>query len=464
MTIQKLPSVCIVGRTNVGKSSLFNALVGRRRSVVKDAPGVTRDRAYEAVTRWNFPFTLVDTGALVGEEGIPLHESVRSQTRIAMKESDLIIGVFDGLHGLHPEDATVVEELRNLGKPVIWVANKCEKPDSQVQAVELYGLGIDELLFISAAHRRGIRDLVAKMAEILETVNIADIAQEERIKVAIVGKPNVGKSTFINKLLGEDRLITSPIAGTTRDSISCELRRDNQVFELIDTAGLRRKTTVKEKSVERFSNVRTMRSIALSDVVVFLLDAEEGLPTDQDANILNIVQEKGKGLILVVNKWDLVKKEGATAKAYREAIQKVLHFVAYAPIIFISAKTGQRCLSVLDQVRKVAETGKQRIQTAEVNNLFERAFVTRVPPSYHGSPIKLLYATQVAVQPPTFAVFVNHPQGVRGAYERFLKQIIRKEYPFVGNEIRLLFKTRAQAGKDKRDKKEEKLSRTDVQG
>jgi GTP-binding protein len=484
MTIRgSLPTVCIVGRTNVGKSTLFNALAGRRKAVVKDQPGVTRDRCYEVVTRFDFPFTLIDTGALVGEEDIELHRSVREQSELAMRQSDLIVVVFDGLHGLHPLDAEVVDLVRQIEKPVIFVANKCETPKAALVSSELYSLGLEEILPISAAHRRGIRDLIKRIKEIAQPLGFSgapDIAEtealagfddeqqtpevtafeeeviiEERdpsrpINIAIVGKPNVGKSTFVNKLLGEDRMITSPLAGTTRDSIRSSITRNNRPFEVVDTAGLRKKAGVRDGSVERFSNIRTLRSLAQCDVAVFLLDAAEGVPTEQDARIIGLAHEKGKSIVIVVNKWDLIEKDSKIAEAYRAAVRSVFKFAAYAPVVFVSALTGQRCLSVLDTVLEVYEASQVRLTTGQVNKVFTDAFLSKPPPVYRGSPVKLLYATQVAVKPPTFAVFVNYPERLRFNYERYLKNSVRRVVPFVGNEIRILFRRRSRLTNDRR--------------
>lgn len=477
-----LPTVCIVGRTNVGKSTLFNALAGRRKAVVKDQPGVTRDRCYETVTRFDFPFTLIDTGALVGEEEIALHESVREQSALAMKQSDVIIVVFDGLHGLHPLDTEVVDLVRQIEKPTIWVANKCETPNAALTSSELYGLGLEEILPLSAAHRRGVKELIKRLKSIIEPLGLIgapDLSEEEfvqgddeqrapvlnqidqeplpveedpnrKINIAIVGKPNVGKSTFVNTLLGEERMITSPIAGTTRDSIRSELIRNGRPFEIVDTAGLRKKAGVRDGTVERFSNIRTLRSLAQCDVAVFLLDASEGMPTEQDAKIIGLAHEKGKSLVIVINKWDLIEKDPKIADAYRAAVRAVFKFAAYAPVVFASAVTGQRCLNVLDTVVEVYEASRVRLTTAQVNKVFTDAFLSKPPPVYRGSPVKLLYATQVATKPPTFAVFVNYPDRLRYSYERYLKNTVRRTFPFVGNEIRVLFRRRSRLTNDRR--------------
>jgi GTP-binding protein len=492
----KLPTVCIVGRTNVGKSTLFNALVGKRKAVVRDQPGVTRDRCYELVTRFDFVFNIIDTGALVGEETIALHESVRAQSELAMKQSDVIIVVFDGLHGLHPLDSDVVEVVRQAQKPTIFVANKCEKPSAALTATELYGLGVEEIIPISAAHRRGIRDLIAALERIIQPLDQtegaessqnlnrdedADDASESsltfdssyeaeelnaedtppqspsdepsptsKIHLAVIGKPNVGKSTFVNSLLGEERMITSPIAGTTRDSISSSLFRNGREFEIVDTAGLRKKAGVADDTVERFSNIRTLRSLAQCDVAVFLLDAAEGVPTEQDARIVGLAHEKGKSLVIIVNKWDLIEKHPTAAEAYRQAIRSVFKFAAYAPVLFVSAKTGLRCLKVLDMVSEVHDKSSKRLPTSEVNRIFNDAFTQKPPPVWRGSPIKLLYATQVATKPPTFAIFVNHPDRLRFNYERYLKNAMRRFHEFPGTDVRILFRRRSGITNDRR--------------
>ena len=345
-------------------------------------------------------------------------------------------------------------------------------------ATELYGLGVDEIIPLSAAHRRGIRELLSKMKELIGPINVVSELPEEQefgdndeidlalfeengplkeepldsstINIAIIGKPNVGKSTFVNKLLGEERMICSPIAGTTRDSIKSDLSRDGRDFEIVDTAGLRKKAGVHENSVERFSNIRTLRSLAQSDVAVFLLDASEGTPTEQDARIVGLAHDKGKSLVIVVNKWDLIEKDGRIAEAYRAVVREVFKFAAYAPVVFVSALTGQRCLAVLDTVIEVCEAARVRLSTSEANKVFSNAFAIKPPPVYRGNPVKLLYVTQVATKPPTFAVFVNYPERLRFNYERYLKNSVRKIYPFIGNDIRILFRRRSRLTNERR--------------
>jgi len=466
MTSKKLPTVCIIGRTNVGKSTLFNAMVGSRQAVIKNTPGVTRDRCYETVTRFGAPFNLIDTGALVGEEDIELSRSVREQTEVAMRESDVLIVVFDGLHGLHPLDSEVVNLVRQIKKPVIWVANKCEKPSAAEVANELFALGIDEIVPISAAHRRGIKDIVNRISEYVgagggdyHEISLAEEETDEieaqpepdyTLKLAILGKPNVGKSSLVNRLLGEERMIVSPIAGTTRDSIKSIIKREGKLYEIVDTAGLRKKAGVKKESIERYSNIRSLKSLAQCDVALFVIDAAEGVPTEQDARVVGLAHEKGKALIILINKWDLIEKNAKMAEAYRDAVHEVFKFALYAPIIFVSALTGQRCPSILDKAREIYDTAGIRIKTSELNQILVSAFASRPPPSYHGQPLKLMYATQVGIHPPTMTVFVNYPERVTFGYHRYLKNIIREKYPFEGSDIRIFFKRKSQLNNERR--------------
>ncbi len=452
---RRVPVISIIGRTNVGKSTLFNKLAGRRLAVVEDEAGVTRDRNYSFIRRHRHPFTLIDTGGLVGEEDLTFADSVREQAEIAISESDLIIALFDGFNGLHPQDPDVVDFLRRAGKPVLWVINKCEKKESQQRAADFYQLGIDEVHCISAAHSEGLHELVLnfwRKLKIEDDTIWEEQAEDERIKIAIVGKPNAGKSTLINKLLGEDRLVTSAIAGTTRDEVQVEVKRDDQTYVLVDTAGLRRKARVEDETVERYSNLRTLRALAMCDIAVLMLDATEGLPSDQDARIAQLIHERGKGLIIVVNKWDCIEKDHRTVKDFKANLQQVLKFVRYAPIIFTSALTGKRCPHILEKAKEVYQTARVRIPTSDLNRILTRALQQNQPPVYRGEPIKLFFATQIEVAPPTFVLFMNHPRHLNFSYKRYIQNSIRDEFPFEGTDIRVVCKKRtAKADRESSD-------------
>ncbi|MCO6432001.1 MAG: ribosome biogenesis GTPase Der [Deltaproteobacteria bacterium] len=456
---KRIPLVTIVGRANVGKSTLFNALIGQRRAVVDDASGVTRDRNYALVRKEAATFTLVDTAGLFAEAGESagakeisrLEENVKTQTEIAIDESDLVLVLFDGTHGVHPRDAEVVQILRQSKKPVVWVVNKCEKPSTELAASELYSLGIEELHFISAAHRKGIKELITAIGEKLSEQENKESDEEpqkepqaEPIKIAVLGKPNVGKSTVINKLIGQERIVTSDVAGTTRDNIDVPLVVDGQDYLLIDTAGLRRKAKVKSVSVERYSNLRSLKALARCDVAVLLLDATQGLPADQDIKIASLIHERGRGLVIAVNKWDLIEKDHKTAKAFKDAIHAAFKGMRYAPILFISGLTGRRCLSVVKKAKFVYQSSKERIKTADINKLLADAMHVNPPPVVRGEPVKLFFSTQVDVSPPTFVLFFNHPRRIDQSYQRYLKNAIREQYPFEGCDIRFIVRKRTE--------------------
>lgn len=511
----QIPLVAIVGRTNVGKSTLFNALIGRRTSVTEDSPGVTRDRSYGTVNSFGVMFRLIDTGGLVGEEDDQLHSSVQMQTRLAIQEADAIIVVFDGIAGVHPLDHLVMDELRQTKKPIVWVANKCEKEVNKVAASEFYALGIDDIIPISAAHREGLRALVRRLAELvgplpagtrestkkgkgakrgrdeinlkdliaaesseqssstsastknghedgdISELDLAELSAEEGaqtsgensinatpIRVAVIGRPNVGKSTLINKIIGEDRLVTSPIAGTTRDAIDISVKREGRDYVFVDTAGLRKKARVDDGSVERYSNLRTLRALAQCDVVVFVIDAIEGAPSAQDAAILGLAHERGKAIVLVVNKWDAIEKDHRTVHAFQNAVYESLKFARYAPVLFVSALLGRRCPSVLATVGQVYDNARVRISTGDLNRVLERAISSKTPPIYRGEPLKFYFATQVSVAPPTIVLFINHPRAMHFAYERYLRNLIRTHFPFVGSDIK--FQLRKKKTKEER--------------
>lgn len=462
MSNKKYPLVAIVGRTNVGKSSLFNALNKRRLAVVEDTPGVSRDRNFSTVRYKDFVFTAIDTGGLVGEEDFNvLSDAVRKQAEVAIRDSDIIIAVFDGLSGVNPLDEIVVELLRRSGKPVIWAVNKCEKPITGILAADFYGLGLSEIHCVSAAHRVGIDDLSKTIVDEAKKLGFAntlepvegEVLPELGVRIAIVGKPNVGKSSIVNKILGSDRLVVSNIAGTTRDSIDSEVIRDGKKYILVDTAGLRKKARVEAGTVERYSNLRSLRSLVGCDVACLILDATEGAPTEQDKTIAELVHQRGKPLILVINKWDLVEKDHRTVKAYTDMLEEELPFVRYAPVIFVSALTGRRCPNILEKADSVWQGAKRRIPTSDLNKMLDYAFKSNTPPVVRGEPIKLYFATQVSVNPPTVVLFLNYPKDLPTHYVRFLKTKIREHYDFEGSDMRFILKKRTQKGQEQIDQK-----------
>jgi GTP-binding protein len=441
----KIPVVALVGRTNVGKSTLFNRLAGKNIAVVEDLPGVTRDRNYALAARFEKPFFVVDTGGLAGEQDPRLTDEVLKQTESAIKEADLIVCMYDGISGLHPDDRIVTRIVRASKKPVIWVANKCEKPGVEIEANELYQLGIEDLIFISAEHNRGVKQLVLAIEDKIEktVVNEEQPIEDDSIKVAIIGKPNVGKSTLINRILNQERVVTSDIAGTTRDSVYIDLVREGQKYTIIDTAGLRKKAKVSEESLEYAFNTKTLSALVESDVVVLMIDATAGAPSEQDTKIAGLAHERGRPLVIVINKWDLVEKDHRTVKEYSDLVYDTLKFVHYAPIIFISALSGRRCPSVLEKAKNVYDAAQLKIKTSDLNNILSKAFEMKQAPAYRGQILKMLYATQINVAPPTFLLFMNFPKKVNFSYERYLKNCLRKHFPFEGSDIRLVYRKRS---------------------
>ena len=432
------PIVAIVGRPNVGKSTLFNRLTGERTAIVEGQPGVTRDRIYGDAQWLNKYFTVVDTGGIDWEEDV-LTELVRQQALAAVEEADVIIFVVDGRAGLTGVDEEIGAILRRSSKPVVLCVNKVESTEQAWEAsVDFYSLGLGDPIPVSAEHGRNIGDLLDHV--VAHFPEDADVSEDDSVKIAIVGRPNVGKSSLVNKILGEERVIVSDIPGTTRDAIDTRCVFQNQNLTLIDTAGLRRKSKV-EESVEYYSVLRTLRAVERSDVTVVVLDGTEGL-TEQDKRIAGYAHEQGRGVILAVNKWDLVSKETNTMRDYETAIREQLLFLDYAPMVFISARTGQRVNRLLELCLAVNEARNMRLSTGKVNQIIHDAVAMNQPPSDKGVPLKIYYGTQVQVKPPVFLLHVNRKDLLHFSYVRYLENRIRQEFNFMGTPIMIVAKER----------------------
>lgn len=545
----RTPIIAIVGRPNVGKSTLFNRIVGEKRAVVEDFAGVTRDRNYALVDKYSAPFTIVDTGGFEASPEDELQRAVVDQTILAIEEADAIIALFDGEAGEHPEDAEVVRFLRKVNKPIVYVVNKCDGEEQIFRVAEFYRLGLAEIENISALYGRGVRDLIERILQDLpgyealkqsfedrkklaqarkeevsielasvklaldelddemrveqedsdlvedsfesepnfpeifipseESENdkpITDYLKENRlaalrqteyiyndpemapdyrppeqeeseetkefipqidcINIAIVGRPNAGKSTLLNTLTGERRAITSEIAGTTRDSLDLEIVREGQRYCIVDTAGLRKKARISD-TIERFSTMRALRSLADCDVAVVLIDAARG-PSEQDTKIMGLAHDYGKGIVIAVNKWDLVEKSHRTVKEYTDNLRQQFKFAHYAPIVFVSALSGRRCPKVIETVKHVAEQRIKRISTNRFNRVLKRQLLRYPPNHYRGHAVKLYYGTQVEAAPPRFVLFFNQPKGLHFSYLRQLKNTLRDEFGFEGTDIKLV--------------------------
>ncbi len=434
------PIVAVVGRPNVGKSTLFNVLAGEQISIVKDTPGITRDRIYADITWLDMMFTLIDTGGIEPDSQDLILSQMREQAEIAIATADVILFLVDVRQGLVDADSKVADMLRRSGKPVVLVVNKVDNFDKFMADVyEFYNLGIGDPVPISAASRLGIGDM---LDVITSHFNKADMEEEEdeRPRIAIVGKPNVGKSSIINKLLNENRLIVSDIAGTTRDAVDTPVTFQGKEYVFIDTAGIRRKNKVKEE-LEKFMIIRTVSAVERADIVAIVINADEGI-TEQDAKVAGIAHEQGKGVIIVVNKWDLVEKDDKTIYKYTTKIREVLAYMPYAQLLFVSAKTGQRLNKLYEMIDVVIENCTLRVSTGVLNEIMSEAVALQQPPSDKGKRLRLYYITQVAVKPPTFVIFVNDKELMHFSYTRYIENRIRDAFGFVGTPMRFIIRER----------------------
>ena len=434
------PVVAVVGRPNVGKSTLFNALAGDKIAIVKDSPGITRDRIYADINWLNYSFTLIDTGGIEPDSSDIILSQMREQAQIAIDTADVILFMTDVKQGLVEADAKVADMLRRAQKPVILVVNKVDNYQTMMADVyEFYNLGIGDPFAISAANRTGIGDLLDEVVKFFPEATEEE-EDDDRIRVAIVGKPNVGKSSIINKLLGENRLIVSDIAGTTRDAVDTEVKYNGKEYIFIDTAGLRRKNKIKE-DLEHYMIIRTVSAVERADIVVLVIDATEGV-TEQDAKIAGIAHDRGKGIIIAVNKWDAIEKNNKTVNEFTAKVRQILSFMPYAEIMFISALTGQRLPKLYEMIDVVNENQSLRVATGVLNEIMAEAVVMQQPPSDKGKRLRLYYITQVSVKPPTFVIFVNDKELMHFSYTRYIENQIREAFGFRGTSLKFIIRER----------------------
>ena len=439
MNAADIPVVALVGRPNVGKSALFNRLVGTEAAIVSEEAGTTRDRHFARAEWRGRGFWLVDTGGVTDDPSVPMDVEIRKQVDQAIQEADLLLLVADAKTGVHPSDARVLELLRDSRKPFLVVANKADNP-RETDFYEFYNLGVSDVVPVSAINGTNSGDLLDAIVERLP--ERTDVEDEETLHVAVVGRPNVGKSSFVNRLLGEERLVVSEVAGTTRDAIDTPMRYHGRTLVFIDTAGLRRQSKI-EEGVEFYSALRTRRAIERADICLLMVDATEGGIQNQDLKIASLAWEAGRALIIIVNKWDVAEKDDKASAHYEKEAREKAPYLKFVPFLFTSAKTGQRVTKALDLVLKVDEERRKRVSTAQVNERLQELVARRQPPMTGGREIKLSYATQVATAPPTIAIFGNHPDLVEEHYVRFLHNGFREAWGFTGNPLRLVFRRKA---------------------
>ena len=434
------PIVAIVGRPNVGKSTLFNALAGEKISIVKDTPGVTRDRIYADVSWLNYNFTMVDTGGIEPDTSDLILSHMREQAEIAIATADVILFVVDVRQGLVDADHKVADMLRRSKKPIVLAVNKVDNFDKFMMDVyEFYNLGLGDPIPISGSSKLGLGDMLDAVTSHFKESNEEE-EEDDRPRIAVVGKPNAGKSSLINKIVGENRVIVSDIAGTTRDAIDTEVVRDGKEYIFVDTAGLRRKNKIKE-DIERYSIIRTVSAVEKADVVVLMIDATEGV-TEQDAKIAGVAHERGKGMIIAVNKWDLLEKDDKTIYKFTNEVREKLSFMPYAELVFISAKTGQRVHKIFETIDAVIENCSLRVATGVLNEILVEAMAMKQPPSDKGKRLRIYYMTQVSVKPPTFVMFINDKELMHFSYTRYIENQIRNTFGFRGTPVRFIARER----------------------
>ncbi|MDD3920401.1 MAG: ribosome biogenesis GTPase Der [Eubacteriales bacterium] len=434
------PLVAVVGRPNVGKSTFFNKIIGKRVAIVEDTPGVTRDRIYGEATWLNYAFTLIDTGGIEPAREDIISAQMRRQATLAIEMADVIIFLVDGREGMTAADTEVAEMLRRSRKPIVLGVNKVDAQKFEENAYEFYTLGLGDPITVSAEQGLGLGDLLDAVVKHFPAPSDED-GENETVSIAVVGKPNVGKSSLVNALLGDDRSIVSDIPGTTRDAIDTPFTYDGQEYILVDTAGIRRKRAIEDETVERYSVIRSLAAIRRADVVLIVVDAEQGL-SEQDVRIAGYVHEEGKASVLVVNKWDLIEKDTHTMDKFKKDLTTDLAFMSYVPMLFISAKTGQRVPKVMEYAKDVLEQTTRRITTGVLNDILNEAVTVTEPPSDKGRRLKIYYATQVSVKPPTFVIKVNEPALMHFSYQRYLENYIRKSFAITGTPIRMYIRAR----------------------
>jgi len=434
------PIIAIVGRPNVGKSTFFNRLVGQRKAIVEDKPGVTRDRNYAEASYEDHPFILIDTGGFEPTSRDRIQQQIKEQVEVAIQEADLILFLMDGKEGLNPTDEEVAGYLRKVTKPTFYVVNKIDGEKKEDAVPDFYRLGVSPIYSISAEHGRGVGELMDEVIKALPPRSSEPERIEEGVRVAIVGRPNVGKSSLLNKLIGRPRAIVDSTPGTTRDTLDTPLLREGHRYVFIDTAGIRRKSKVTER-VEKYSAIRALKSLERCDVALVLIDGFEGL-TEQDARIAEFAEESGRAIILVVNKWDLVQKDTSTMEEYKERIRREVKTLDYVPILFISALTGQRASRIFQTIDQVTAEHRKRIATGELNSWLREAVQSYPPPTFRNRPVKLLFISQVSTAPPTFVLFANEPMGLGESYQRYLLRRLREKHGFTGTPLRLYLRKR----------------------